>query len=60
MANLCKCNLCNVVLIDENPQIGAIDYELNGSELTMVQFNEEGDYVWGCPKCETDDYLIDL
>ena len=66
MANLCKCNMCDNILIDQNPQIGAKEYELKGNELEMQWFGggikdkngEEGNY-WGCPVCLTDDYLTD-
>ncbi len=54
---LCKCNNCGNILIDENPQVDAIKYDLNGSELEMVK-DEDG--YWACPICLTDDYLIDL
>ena len=68
-ANLCKCNNCESVLIDQNPQIGAKEYKLNGNELEMQYFGESGvkdkngknnENYWGCPICLTDDYLIDL
>lgn len=59
MANLCKCNNCDSVLIDKNPQIGAKEYPLRGSELEMVK-SEGDDPHWVCPKCMVDDYLIDL
>lgn len=59
-AKLCKCNNCGTILIDENPQIGAIEHELTGEEKTMIQFEAFGDLYWGCPKCETDDFLIDI
>lgn len=59
-ANLCKCNNCDAILIDENPQFGAVKHELKGIELYMEQFEEEGAHFYGCPNCETDNYLIDL
>ena len=66
-ANLCKCNNCNSVLIDQNPQIGANEYELTGKELDMqyikgsdLQPNFDNETYWGCPICLTDDYLVDL
>ena len=58
---LCKCNKCNSVLIDKNPQFGAVEYTLIGNEKDMVLLVDfDGDIYYGCPKCETDDYLIDL
>ena len=59
---LCKCNNCDFILLDENPQVGAIAKETNGTELNMIQiFDENGLFLyWGCPKCETDNYLTDI
>ena len=67
MENLCKCSNCESVLIDENPQVDAIKYELKGGELSMIQVNlgNDGDSVddeiiWACPICETDGFLADI
>ena len=51
--------MCDSILIDENPQINAKEYPLTGSELRMFWTNDD-DPKWVCPKCMTDDYLIDL
>lgn len=63
-ANLCKCNNCDSVLIDQNPQIGAKEYELKGIELEMQWIDElvenNDDPHWVCPICKVDDYLVDL
>ena len=58
--NLCKCNNCDTVLIDENPQTGAKKYKspLDAENMDYLKDGEE--YFWACPKCETDDDLIDL
>lgn len=62
IANLCKCNNCNSILIDQNSQIGAKEYELKGEEIEMQYCtDEQGENgFWACPICETDEYLIDL
>lgn len=71
-ANLCKCNNCNSILIDQNPQVGAKEFYLKGTELEM-QYNpglrmededdEEDDNLndrfWVCPVCMTDANLDD-
>jgi hypothetical protein len=57
-ANLCKCNNCESVLIDQNSQIGAKEYPLTGKEIEMQYLENEG--AWICPICETDDFLTDL
>jgi len=68
-ANLCKCNNCDTVLIDQNPQANAKEYELTGKEELMVQVLDideivpkggERHYFWACPECLTDGYLVDL
>lgn len=62
-AHLCKCNNCDTVLIDENPQIGAKELELTGNEVEMEYIKVEGTdnhYFWACLICKTDDYLTDL
>jgi hypothetical protein len=57
---LCKCNNCDTIMRDENPQVGAKKYLLSGNEALMGRL-DDGDVVfWGCPKCLTDDYLKDL
>ncbi len=69
-ANLCKCNNCDSILIDQNPQVNAKEYYLKGTELEM-QYNpglrmedeEDEDNLnerfWVCPICMTDGYLDD-
>ena len=60
---ICRCNNCMNILIDENPKEDAVMQELTGTELAMEQFKGERnsfEFFWGCPKCETDEYLIDL
>lgn len=57
---LCKCNFCEIVMIDENPQVDAIHYPISGDEPEMVWINDGEDSHWACHNCLTDDYLIDL
>ena len=58
--NLCKCNNCDNVLIDQNPQVNAPEFELNGTELEMTyEESQDGGCFWACPICLTDDYLTD-
>jgi len=64
-ANLCKCNNCNSILIDQNPQINAKEHILTGSELEMqwtggLVEHKNDDPHWVCPICMADDYLVDL
>jgi len=59
-ATLCKCNNCGKILIDENPQTGAPKFELTGDEETMEYFEEADEFFYGCPKCKTDAFLMDL
>ena len=55
--NLCKCNLCDSILIDTNSQINAKEYTdttKTDGELIILEDMK------ACPKCKTDEYLIDL
>jgi Zn finger protein HypA/HybF involved in hydrogenase expression len=62
MENLCKCNNCETVLFDENPQVGAKKHDTSNrvdvKSMKYVQTEEES--FWACPNCETDEYLTDL
>lgn len=66
-ANLCKCNNCNNVLIDQNPQVNATEHQLTGKELDMQffgggvkdKYGKDNNY-WGCPICLTDEFLTDI
>ena len=69
-AQLCGCNNCEAIMVDENPS--------DQKELTvkdkylqeMVQLNESEDAYdpiegsehtfWACPNCKTDAYLTDI
>lgn len=57
---LCKCNNCGALLIDENPQLDAIELPLQGNEEQMERLEDEDGGFWGCPHCKTDEYLVDL
>lgn len=71
-ANLCKCNNCDLILVDKNPQVDAIEHSVflntnkqwvnkDGIEVAEMQFLDGDDEsFWGCPICETDDYLTDM
>lgn len=60
---LCKCNMCETIMFDENPNpiMGQekINLDLYPEIENMEQITND-DVFWGCPKCKTDDYLIDL
>lgn len=64
-ANFCVCNNCGSVLLDKNPQINALELDIN-EYLEMVLLEDEpqqsGESLmfWACPKCLTDSYLSDL
>lgn len=71
MTPLCRCNNCETILVDENPQIHADLHQVyvnesgqwidgKGQEVaSMEYFEEEGGRYIGCPICETDGYLTD-
>jgi hypothetical protein len=58
-ANLCQCNKCNIVLIDQNPQTNAPEYIIKGLESEMRYIEDTNGGYWVCPICNTDDNLQD-
>lgn len=58
IANLCTCNNCEGIFIDQNPQIGAPVYRVNVNKTSDLQFNSN-ESCWVCPVCDVDDYLTD-
>lgn len=52
--------MCGAILIDRNPQVGAVRIPLKGDEGCMILIEHEDDKFWGCPNCKTDEYLMDL
>lgn len=69
--NLCKCNNCDNIMIDQNSQVGSKLYDLDKESkcddfpeciIEEMQYikDDVGEYFWGCPICETDGYLQDL
>lgn len=58
-AHICQCNKCAVILIDQNSEIGAPEYQLTGCEVEMQYKEDDGGGFWVCPICESDDYLQD-
>lgn len=65
MANkhyLCKCNMCDSILFDENPyRDSLIDITTIEKPIEhMVQLHDGGGIYWACPNCSTDSYLMDL
>ena len=56
---LCKCNNCDSIMYDENPQIGAKEVEVPEGTINMVQYEDEGGFAWGCPTCG-DGHLVDM
>jgi hypothetical protein len=58
---LCKCNNCERILIDENPQTNAKKYDIKGIKVHSMEYiNDYENSFWACPHCQTDAYLTDL
>lgn len=60
---LCKCNNCDEIWEDMNPSCNSFEIDpdkLNEIPLPLELFEDDGDHFWGCPICETDDYLSDI
>lgn len=62
ISELCKCLKCNTILIDENPQVNANQYNIPLEAKEMIFLRDEEDNIgyWACPNCRTDGYLVDL
>ena len=69
-ANLCTCNKCGNIFIDQNSQVNAKVYNVDTKKVTDLQYLKEketkkdeisgGEYFWGCGVCETDGFLSDI
>lgn len=57
--NLAKCNKCEAILIDLNPQVDAVEIELKGTEIPMIVIREGEEIICACPNCLTDSFLVD-
>jgi len=71
-ANLCGCNMCGLILVDQNPQIDAKVSQVyfdddkqwvteDDREVAEMQYEKDnsGEHYWACPVCLCDDYLTD-
>ena len=58
---LCKCNNCDSVLIDMNPQTDAVKKALpkGAKYMNYIWDKEDEMFFWACPECDTDEYLTD-
>lgn len=52
MEYICKCNKCNSLLLDTNPQVGSIKFDVDYLNLSELVDHK-------CPNCDVDDYLDD-
>lgn len=67
-SELCYCNGCGCYLIDNNPQVDAKKYDTDIASGELEQLEEpagedspdDTEYYWGCPNCNTDEYLMDV
>ena len=60
---LCKCNMCDAIMFDENPGENSILIDITKIEKPinhMIQFRDGDEFYLGCPNCSTDSYLMDL
>ena len=57
MEYICKCNNCDNLLIDTNPQVGAKQYDVTSLKLDELISIDD---MRACPNCETDEFLTDL
>lgn len=57
--NFCKCENCETVMFDENPQVDAKEYADVDFPNAVCMSRDEYGYPC-CPVCMTDEYLVDL
>ncbi len=58
---LCKCNNCGSIMFDENPNIEQDRIPLSLVEVPIGSMGKfEDEQVWGCYKCKTDAFLMDV
>lgn len=57
MVNLCKCNNCSNVLVDNNPQVNSPLFEWPFGVDELVLKDNSG---WVCPNCNEDGYIVDI
>ena len=62
MEQLSKCINCNTIMFDEDPTDLKTQPELIAPKNTrfMIKAEVDGEFVWCCPFCLTDEYLIDV
>lgn len=62
-AQLCRCNNCMAIMVDENPSNQpAFEIPANVQKMAWVADHDapEKEIFWGCPNCLTDAYLVDI
>ena len=59
---LCICNNCGTIYVDENPSDQPEIEVISGEypNLPKIKDSETGEMIWGCDKCGTDGYLADV
>ena len=62
---LCKCNNCDNIWVDRNPQVNQKIFEVDKNHPSLVQIIDSFDVdsvemYWGCPECRTDGNLSDF
>lgn len=56
----CQCTQCGGVFYDENPESSTQTLIPDEGEQALEQFTDKDGLFWGCPDCQTDEFLIDL
>lgn len=59
-SELCRCNNCDSILLDENPQVNAPLLDVPFGASSMVLLTDEDEFFWSCPNCGTDEFLADI
>ena len=57
---LCRCNNWDEIWEDMNPSEDSFDFDLEELDENYFPLERFDGEFWGCPICETDDYLSDI
>jgi hypothetical protein len=60
LEHICFCNKCGNRLIEGDPDLDTPKIMPDGTEINMIQIEDQNGEFWGCPVCVTDAHLKDI
>jgi len=51
-----RCNMCYTIYLSDDD----LNFSFRDEDDGLTWQEDENGYFWGCSKCKTDDYLMDL